>query len=140
AFRERAGASLVIIFDLVETVATGVLHQRLDRDRSARHVVKNRLEPIMKKRQPMFHAGMTATLAHRLVQEVVGRRRAKGLNITKTKALDGLGGKLNLGDRHEADPVELVGRALAFRIEATDGFERIAEEIEPHRSGNSRRI
>src|SRR5262249_22163299 len=78
--------------------------------------------------------------AHRLIEEVIGRGRAEGLEITQAKALDRLGGKLKFGNWHEVDAAELIGRALALRIEAADSFERIAEEIEPHRPRHSWRI
>ena len=40
---------------------------------------------------------------------------------------------------HEIERAQLVGGALALGIEAADRFQRVAEEIEPHRLGHARR-
>ena len=139
ALRQRLCARLVIVRDLGEPLARGVLGQRLEHDRRARHIVEQRVEPVVEQRQPVLHAGMAAAFAHRLVEQVVRRRRAERRDIAGAEAPDGLGRELELGDRHEIERAQLVDGALGLRIEAADRLQRVAEEIEPHRLVHARR-
>ena len=129
----RLSAGFVIVGDLFETLMRGVFSQRLDHQRRARDIVEQRFKPVVKQRQPMLHAGIAAALAHRFVQHVVARRRAERRDIAGTEFADGVGGQLEFGDRHEIERAHVVLRALGLRIEHTDRFQRIAEEIEPRR-------
>ncbi len=88
----------------------------------------------------MLHAGMAPPFAYRMVEDVVGRRRAECFHIAETEAPDGLSGKLELRDRQKIEPAQLIRRALAFGIEAADCLQRIAEKIEPHRFGHTWRV
>ena len=94
----------------------------------------------MEQRQPVLHAGMAPPLAHRVIHEVVGHRRAERLHISETEALDGFGRKLELRHRHEIERAQLVRGALALRIEAADRLQCVAEEIQPYRLGHARRV
>ena len=93
----------------------------------------------MEQRQPVLHAGIAAALAHRLVEQIVRVGGAEGLHIAGAEAADGLGGELELRDRHEVERAQLVGAALGLGIEGADRFQRVAEEIEPHRIGHAGR-
>src|SRR5262245_64397212 len=84
----------------------------------------------MEQRQPMLHAAMAPTFAHRLVKEVVGRRSAEGRDVTEAEAPDRVRGELEFGHRHEIERAQLVGRALTFGVEAADRFQRVAEKID----------
>ena len=44
----------------------------------ARHVIEQRIQPLVEQRQPMLHAGMAAAFAHRLIERIVAVRRAEG--------------------------------------------------------------
>src|SRR5258708_19732975 len=88
----------------------------------------------------MLHAGMAPPFAYRMVEDVVGRRRAECFHIAETEAPDGLSGKLELRDGQKIEPAQLIRRALAFRIEAADSLQRIAEKIEPHRFAHTLRV
>src|SRR5204863_454100 len=97
---------------------------------------------LMRSRAPSLQSAtmtrLPPALADGVIEQVIGRGRAEGLDVAQPEALDGLGGELELGDRHEVERAQLVGRALTLGIEAPDGLQRIAEEIEPHRLGHAR--
>ena len=122
ALRKRVLPRVEIVLDLTQAFAGGVLGERLEHDRRTRHVVEQRVEPVVKERQPVLHAGMTAPFTHRVIEEVVGRGGAKSFHIAQAEAPDGLGRKLEFGDRHEIERAQLIRCALAFGIEATDRF------------------
>src|SRR5262249_31142255 len=77
-FVGRAGAILVeriltrlkIVGDLRQALVRGFLGQRLDGKRRSRQIIEQRLEPLMKQRQPVLHAGVAAAFADRLVEHV----------------------------------------------------------------------
>jgi hypothetical protein len=84
---------------------------------AARHVVEQGVEAGVEQRQPVLHAGEAAAFAHRLVEHVVRARRAELLDVALAEAADRVGGELELGDRHEIEPAQLVGGALGLGIE-----------------------
>ncbi len=130
---QRLAAGVIIIGDLLEALACGVLALRLDRDRRAVEIIEQRVHPILEQRQPVFHAGMAAAFADSLVQRIVAFRRAEGCDITHAEAADGLGDELEFGDRNQVERAHVQQRALGFRIEGADRFQAVAEEVEPHR-------
>ena len=130
---QRLAPCLVIILDLLEAFARGVLALRLNSDRRAVEIVEQRVHPLPKQRQPMLHAGMAAALADGFIEQIVALRRAEGRDIAHAKAADGFGDELEFRDRHQVERAHVEQRALGFRVERTDRFERVAEEIEPHR-------
>ena len=129
---QRLAPRLVIIGDLLEALARGVLALRLDRDRRVVEIVEQRIHPLLEQRQPVFHAGMAAAFADRLVQQIVALRRAEGCDIAHPEAADGLGHQLKFRDRHQIERAHVEQRALGFGIETADRFQAVAEEIEPH--------
>ena len=130
---ERILARLIIIGDLRQPLVRGFLRQRLDRERRCLDIIEQRLELPVKQRQPMLDAGGAAAFAHRFVEHVVGRGGAEGRDIAGAEQPDGLGGELELGHRHQIERAQFGNGALGLRIEAADRFQRVAEEIEPHR-------
>src|SRR5262249_49515865 len=68
ALGERLLARLVIVLDLTEPLVGGVLGQRFEYDRGTRHVIEQRIESIVKQRQPVLHAGKPPALPYRLVK------------------------------------------------------------------------
>src|SRR5688572_21402994 len=54
ALREHLLACLVIVSDLAQTLARGILRQRLQNYRRANHVIEKRGEPVMEQGQPVL--------------------------------------------------------------------------------------
>ena len=129
---QRLAPGLVIIGDLLEAFARGVLALRLDRDRRAVEIVEQRIHPLLEQRQPMLHAGMAAAFADRFIQQIVALRRAEGRDIAHAEAADGLGDELEFRDRHQVERAHVEQRALGFGVEGADRFQAVAEEVEPH--------
>ncbi len=123
---------LVIVRDLPEALARGVLALRLDRHRRVAEIIEQRIHSFTEQRQPMLHAGMTAALADGLVERIVALGRAECRDIAHPKPADGFGGELKFRDRNEVKRAHVEQRALGLGVETTDRFERVAEEIEPH--------
>ena len=136
---DRVLARLIVVGDLRQPLVRGFFGERLDRDRAFFQVIEQRLEPGVKQRQPMLDAGGAAALGDRFVEHVVGASRAEGRDIAGAEQPDGVGGELELRHRHEIERAQLIGGALGVRIEAADRFQRVAEEIEPHRRVHARR-
>ena len=130
---QRLAAGLIVVLDLLETLARGVLALRLDSDRRVAQIVEHRLEAVVKQRQPVLHAGMAAAFAHRLVERIVALRRAEFGDISHAEAADGFGDELEFGDRHEIEATHRQQCALGLGIEAADRLQRVAKEIETHR-------
>ncbi len=128
----RLAPRLVVIGDLPEAFARGVLALRLDRNRRVAEVIEQRVHPLVKQRQPMLHAGMAAAFADRLVQGIVTLRRAERCDITHPEAADGFGDQLKFRDRHQIERAHVEQRALGFRVKRADRFQTVAEEIETH--------
>ena len=128
----RLAPRLVIIGDLLEALARGILALRLDRDRRVIEIIEQRVHPLGKQRQPVLHAGMAAAFADRLIQQIVALRRAEGCDIAHPEAADGLGDQLKFRDRHQIERAHVEQRALGFGIESADRFQRVAEKVEPH--------
>ncbi len=81
----------------------------------------------------MLHAGVAAAFADRFVEHVVGAGGTEGRHIAGAEEPDGVGRQLEFGHGHQIERAQLRGGALAFRIEAADRFQRVAEKIKPHR-------
>ncbi len=129
----RLAPCVVIIRDLLEALARGILTLRLDHNRCVAEIVKQRVHLLLEQGQPMFHAGMPSPLRHRLVKLVVGRRRTELGHIAHAEAADGLGDELELRDRDQVERAHVEQRALRLGIERADRFQGIAEEIETNR-------
>ena len=74
-----------------------------------------------------------------MIERVVGIGRSECLDIPEAEAPDGFRRELEFSDRHQVECAQLVGRALALRIETADCFQCVAEKIEPHRLRGSGR-
>ena len=132
-------ARLIIIGDLRQALVRGFFGERLDGDRARRDIIEQRLHARMEQRQPMFHAGVAAALAHRFVEHVVGAGRAERRYIAGAEQPDGVASELELRHRHQIERAPLSIGALSLRIETPDRFQRVAEKIEPHRLIHARR-
>ena len=133
-------ARLVIIPDLRKSLARSIFCQRVEKQRCPADIVEQGVGATEEQRQPMFHADMAAAFADRLVKRIAARLRAKLHDIGLAEALHRLAGELHLAHRHEIERPQLARRALALGIEGTDGFQRVAEKVEPHGGRHARRI
>jgi len=139
---ESVLAGLKIVGDLRESLVRGFLGKRFENDGGgglAAEIIEQCLHLLVKQRQPVLHARGAAAFTHRFVEHVVGRRGAERRHIAGAKAPDGVAGELELGHGHELERAQFLGGALRFRIEAANGFERVAEKVEPHRRIDRRR-
>src|SRR5262249_21089126 len=118
----------------------GIFGEMFQSQRSGWKVVEDRFQPVMEQRQPMFHARIAASLAHRFVKPVVGGCGAELRDISRAETTDGFGNELKFCYRHQIEPAQLLFASLSFRIKGADGFDCIAEEIEPHRHIHAGRI
>ena len=94
----------------------------------------------MEQRQPMLHALIAPAVGDRFIERIVDVDAAEGRGIAGAETADGLGRSAALHWRDGASsacsvPVERCD----LRIEAADRFQRVAEEIEPHRMVGARR-
>ena len=137
--RRHLLSRLIIIGDLSQSFVGRLFVERLQHDGRSRHVVEQRVELVVKQRQPMLHAGMAAAFAHRLVEQIVAIGGAELRHVAGAELADRLGGELEFGHRDEVEPAQLHRGALRLRIEAADRLQRVAEEVEPHRQVHARR-
>jgi len=72
-----------------------------------------------------------AAFAHRFVQGIVALRAPKAAT-TPSEPPDGLGHQLKFRDRNQIERAHVEQRALGFRIEGADRFQRVAEKVESH--------
>ncbi|HEY6352968.1 MAG TPA: hypothetical protein VIY30_00635, partial [Burkholderiaceae bacterium] len=56
----RLAPRFVIVGDLLEALARGVLALRFDRNRRVAEIIEQRIHPLLEQRQPVLHAGMAA--------------------------------------------------------------------------------
>ena len=123
-----------------QSLTRRLLGQMIEAQRSVADVVEQRLQPRMEHREPVLHAGIALTGADRLIERVIGGRGTERGNVGGAKALLGLFAEGNLADRHQGELLDELARALRLGIERPDVLERVAEEVEPHRTRASRRI
>ncbi len=101
-------------------------------------VIEGRLQLLVKQRQPVLHAGITAALGNGLIKRIVARRRAEQRKIILAKPADRIRRQRHFAHRVQIERARLADGPLAGGIEGTDALQRIAEEIEPHRLLGSR--
>ena len=135
----RFAPRLVIVADLLVAFAHCVLGLRLDRERRTVEIIEQRIHLLDEQRLPVLHAGMAATFAHRLVKLIVAVRRAELRDVAHAEAANGLGRELEFRYRHEVERAHVEQRALRLGVERADRFQRVAEEVEPHRLVETRR-
>ncbi len=117
---QRLAPRIVIVGNLGEAFARGVLALRLDRNGRAVEIIEQRVHPLLEERQPMLHAGMAPSLGDRFIELVVALGRAERRDIAHAEAADGFGGELEFGDRHQVEPAHVQMRSLGLGIEGAD--------------------
>src|SRR6202035_3107772 len=113
--------------------------KRIKHQGGAGAIMEQCIKLFVKKRQPMFQTLMAASFADGFVKSIAARLRAEMRDIALPEPSHRFAGEPHFAHRHEIERAELTGRALRFRIEGADRFERIAEKIEPQRSRHSGR-
>jgi hypothetical protein len=88
----------------------------------------------------VLNAGVALTGADGLVELILRCRGAEQGDIAAPKQLFGRRPEGHLAHRHQGEPLHDLGRALGLRIERLDVLQRVAEKIEPHRTGAPGRI
>ena len=91
----------------------GFFGQRLDGNRAVLDIIEQRVHALVKQRQPMLHAGVTAAFADGFIEQVVGRRGAEGRDIAGAEHADGVGGELKFRHRHQIKRAQIGISALA---------------------------
>jgi hypothetical protein len=130
---------VVIILDLRQALGRGVIRQGIEDDRNAWDVVEKGIQMVVEQRQPVLQAGIAPPLTDRLVKAIIAPRSAKGRHIGLPEPLDALRSELNLAHRHEIEGAQGADGALCLRVEGTNRFQGIPEEIEAHRVRKPRR-
>jgi hypothetical protein len=133
------GAGVVGVGDHRHPLITRLAAQVIQADhRIGRQVVEQGRQARIKERQPVLHAGAARAFRHGGVERVIARR-AEVLEVTGAETADGGLVQQGLAHRQQAHVLELAGRALGFGIEATDGFQGVAEQVQAHRLLGRRR-
>ena len=133
-------AGIVMVVDRGNALQPRLLHQRIKHQRAVGDIVEQRIQPVMEQRQPMFQPRIAATFADRLIKRIGRSGRAELGDIGLPEPLDGLAGQLHFAHRHQIKRAHLADRTLRFGVEGADGFQRIAEKIEPDRMRQTGRI
>ena len=124
-------ARVIVVRDRLQPPSLRVIAEMVDCDDRVREVIEQRIHPLIEKREPMLHAGITAAGRDGFVERVVAFRRAEQLHIAPAEMLDRRLARGHLADRQKRDLLARGLRALGDGIELPDAFERVAEEIEP---------
>ena len=125
---EPLDARHIMFLDLLETTLECVAAQLIKRHARFAGVIEDGLERVMKKRQPMFHAGIALAFAHGLIERIIARRAAEQLNVVLPKPPRRFFAKRTLADRHQNQLLDNPSRALRFGIERLNRFKRIAKK------------
>ena len=139
AFGHRGLAGLEIIEDRGETVAHQRIHPVIRRYGRIGHPGEQRLHPLMEERGPMLQARKAPAGADGFIEWIIPPAAAEALAILGAEAFGGGRIQRRLLHRFEGEACALIQAALAHGIEAANGFQRIAEKIQPHRLIQPRR-
>ena len=132
-------AGVVVVGDQLVPRLEGLSDLMIGRHDCLGAIVEQRLEVIVKQRQPMLHADMALTGRHGLVEDVVAGDVAEQLTIAAAEARDAVLGEQHLAHGQHDDLVARAGRALAHGIERADRLQRVAEQVEAQRLGRAGR-
>ena len=125
--------------DLVEAAAHEFVGLVIETHFRAGQIVEQRLERLVEERQPVFLARMTPAGAHRLIQRIVPGVPTEQLDVALPEQCRRPLAECHFGDRHQHQLLHELHRALGLRVERLDAFQRVTEEIQPHRIGPPRR-
>jgi hypothetical protein len=135
----RIAPRRVVLADQLEALADRFVRHVVERHRCARQIVEQRIETVVEQRQPVFLARIATPRADRLVERIVTLGAAEQFDVAAAEHGDRF---LAVGDLRNGQQHQLLHdllRALALDVERLDALQRIAEEIEAHRRGPSRR-
>ena len=136
--RDRGGsrvrARIVEVRNGLEAVVTRFRRAMVEQHRAVRHVVEERLQPVVEERQPMLDAGVAPRGGDRLVERVLPGHGPELPAVGRAEAGDRLRVEQHLADRREVHGIGGLGAPLRDGIEPAHGLDRVAEEVEPHRA------
>ena len=118
------------VVDLGQPAGLGMVGLVIHRHRGRRHVVQQGCHTVVEQRQPMLHPGMAPAGRYGLVERILAQDGAEQPAIAGTEPGDAVGIQAKFRHRLESYTDPLPGSALRQGIEAADGFEFIAEEVE----------
>ncbi len=81
----------------------------------------------------MLHPGHSAAVGHCLIKRIASRSPAERFTIALAKPLDRVFVEQCLRSGHEREGIGFAGRSLVGWVEAAEGLDLVAEEIEPER-------
>ena len=126
-------AGLVIIPDQFQPRRLGFFRLMAQQHQTARQIIEQRVEMVVEQRQPMLHALGLAPGADAFIKRIVARR-AEGRDIAGAKAADRrrIERRFAGGQQRNVRHRRLFGK-LGFGVEAADGVQGRAEEVQPQR-------
>ena len=127
---QRFGARIMVVGDLLQTALAGIVRQRIERDDRASDIIEQRVEAIVKEREPMLHALMLLARRDGLVKRIVSGHGAEQLHVALPETASHVGRERHFAHGQEVNCLDAGFRTLRFGIEGTDRFQRIAEEVE----------
>ena len=125
---------LIEFLDLVETSRHGLGRLMIEGYHRLRQVVEERLQMLVKQRQPMLEAGVALPRTDRLVQRIV-LHRAEQFAIAGAEPGDRCLIERHFADRLETEAIQPLGADLGHGIKAADRLQRVAEQVEAQRLG-----
>ena len=107
----------------------------IEADGGVGQIVQQVFHRRMKQRHPVLHPRMAATVGDGQINRVLGRVLAEHVSPCGAEASDRLLAQRHFGDRAQQQGAALASAALRGRIEGADGFDGVAEQVEPDRIG-----
>src|SRR5262249_58685187 len=95
--------------DAREAVGADLLDLVIEAERGARGVIEDRLERLIKEGQPVLHAGIPVSRAHRAIERIIVGDGAELLAIATPEAVDDLRIEQDLAHRLEAQLRQRAG-------------------------------
>jgi len=129
----QGAAGFVKVGDLGQPGVPRLLGLVVEAEDRLGQIVRQGFQGRMEQRQPVFHAGMPAAGADRLVKRILVGDGPEQLAVAGAKAGDGRLVEEQLGHGLQPHPVALFRGALGQRIEGADAFQVVAEQVEPER-------
>ena len=134
-------AAFIALFGVAAELRRGVFQPGIvNYQRLTRQVIKQVAEVFAEKqRQIIFHPGRRNALADIGVDRAGFRVLFKKIEPAGFEGTDSAGVQRKLACRQNADGIDLIQRALGFRIEGAQGFDFIVEQFDAERRGLAHR-
>ena len=136
----RLQSRVVLIRDPLPARQPGGGQLIVQHHRGAGEIVEQCLKPVVEEGQPVFHPGMFAPRADRLIKRVVGAGGAELDAVILPKTGDGGVVEDDLGDGRKFHRRQLFRGALGGRIKAPRAVQNVAEKVKADRPALARWI